>query len=160
MEQIVVGSFSRLEQSVRAGEDKAASLIKYELGFPLELTETQMAECLKFDARKAVIISQADYTLLRVILPSFGNLAPTANDARHARHMAHGLGILDGDITSLVDADVAELNRVFNAIRREYRDLSRQGLQSFLYVYCAAHGVADQQQYLVLNCTSGNIFNI
>ena len=35
-----------------------------------------------------------------------------------------------------------------------------QGKRTFLFVYAAGHGVADQQQYMVFNGTSGNLYNI
>ena len=43
---------------------------------------------------------------------------------------------------------------------RSHASSSEKGKRSLFYVYCAGHGVADQQQYMVLNTTSGNLLNI
>ena len=53
-----------------------------------------------------------------------------------------------------------EIDKIINNIKREFLVFAENGKRTFLFVYCASHGVADQQQYMILNSTSGNLFKI
>ena len=116
---------------------------------------------------KAIILHQNDYSLLRLLQHAYGNgyakfgsLPPTKKDAKHARQIALGLGILAKDIHDLENQTLAQINKLWNRIMREFKKLHKEKKKTFLFVYAAGHGVADQQQYFLLNETSGNIFPI
>ena len=81
-------------------------------------------------------------------------------DAVNAKHIAHGFGISDSDITCIEDLPLNEINSIIIKTKKELKGLARQGKRSFLFVYGAGHGVADQEQYMILHSTSGNLFPI
>ena len=84
----------------------------------------------------------------------------TKTDAVHARQIARGFGVKQRDIKVLTNATVKELNETFTAYGKSFKSLAKVDKRAFLMVYCACHGVADQQQWMVLNATSGNVYNI
>ena len=53
-----------------------------------------------------------------------------------------------------------QIKDTFIAIKREFAGFAKNGERSFLFVYCAGHGAADQQQHMILNGISGNLCNI
>ena len=53
-----------------------------------------------------------------------------------------------------------QVNRIIVGIKKDFNRLAKEQKLSFLFVYGAGHGVADQQQYMVLNTASGNVFPI
>ena len=85
---------------------------------------------------------------------------PTKDDAVHAYQIARGFGVHKSNIIHLNGMILSQVNDTFNRLKKMYRALAKEGKRSLLLVYCAGHGVADQQQYMVLNTTSGNLLNI
>ena len=56
---------------------------------------------------------------------------------------------------------IREVDLLIIGIKKEVKALAKKGKRTFLFVYCAGHGVADQRQYMVFNAaTSGNLFSI
>lgn len=59
------------EKNMKAGSLNASSMLSSQVGQPLKLSRFQMTNCLKVSASKALIIHQEDYSLTRLIYPSF-----------------------------------------------------------------------------------------
>lgn len=89
-----------------------------------------------------------------------GDLPDTEKDAKVAKLIANGWGIEDKDILFVEDKNFAEINLILNNIKREFKALAKQGKRTFLYVYAAGHGAADQMQSMILNKTGANSFPI
>lgn len=53
-----------------------------------------------------------------------------------------------------------EIVNELDKIKKEFRVLADQGKRTFLYVYAAGHGAADQMQWMILNGTEANLFPI
>ena len=119
-----------------------------------------MTKCTPFAAKVAIIIHQDDYSLTKLIYDTFDDLPATANDAVNATHIAHGFGIADKDILYFENTVIKKMNAKIDQVKREFRDLARQGKPTFLFVYGAGHGVSGQRQFMVLNGTSGNLYPI
>ena len=68
----------------------------------------------------------------------------TAKDAKVAKALANGFGIKDKDILFLENKNKKQIDAELNKIKREFRELSRKNKRTFLYVYAAGHGAADQ----------------
>ena len=115
----------------------------------------------KFTVKTAVIIHQKNYELLRLHYPKlFQDLPATEQDAINARKLAHGFNIPDEEIIFIEDKPITEIKKILWDIARRFKALGLKGERTFLFVYCAGHGVADQRQYIVLNGTSGNLYPI
>ena len=97
---------------------------------------------------KAVIIHQADYSMTRMVncdgCRGCGDLPETKNDAEVAKVIAKGLGIKDKDILVLENMNRKQIDTVLNKIKKEFQTLAKQKKRSFVYVYAAGHGAADQ----------------
>ena len=76
---------------------------------------------------------------------AFGNLKATIRDAKNATQIARGFGIWDKDIIYIHNKTIKEVDAIIKQIKIEFRELVKKGLYSFLFVYCAGHGVADQE---------------
>ena len=111
-----------------------------------------------------MIIHQDDYSMTRMInckgCRHCGDLPATRNDAKVAKAIANGFGILDEDIVNIYNKNFKEINLILNDIKRVFKALSEAGKRTFLYVYAAGHGCADQMQHMILNATSANLFPI
>ena len=118
-----------------------------------------MSKCVDFAAKKAIILHQSDYSLTRLVEKEFVDLPQTKKDALHATQIAYGFGIAEKDITFIEDMPITAIHKVFNNVKREFIELSKKNRRTFLFVYAAGHGIADQEQLMVLNGTSGNLFN-
>ena len=165
--QSVENSYNRLTDLMHQGKDmeKAVRELATRPGEPLTLTDTQMNTTVDFFEKMLVIVTQADYSLVRQLFPekdrAFGNLPATDQDAKGARHIGHGFGIGDPNILHLKNFTIKQLSDfLHNRIKRRYRELSRKQKRCLLVIYCAGHGLADQRQWMVLNSTSGNIYPI
>ena len=55
---------------------------------------------------------------------------------------------------------VKDINLIFREGLNHFVEKNKHGCRSFLMVYCAGHGVSDQQQYFVLNELKANIVAI
>ena len=142
MVQIIESAYAKMEQSIKSEAGNNAS-IKIKIGQPLHLTQAQMTECVDFVAKKAIILYQSDYSLMRLIIPSFNNIEPTKADAKNAREIAHGFGIQNRHIIDIHNMTVKLANDVFNNVKKEFKAHSQASKRTFLFVYCAGHGVAD-----------------
>lgn len=111
-----------------------------------------------------MIIHQADYSMTRMINCSgcraCDDLPATIDDAKVAKAIANGFGIANKDIIFLADKNAREINNILNVIKKEFQTLANQKKRTFLYVYGAGHGAADQMQWMILNGTEGNLFPI
>ena len=125
---------------------------------------TEVNVCIEFAAKKAIIIYQRDYSLTRLLdcngCKSLTDLTFTKEDERVASYIAQGFGIADKDITHVEDSTVEEIDEAIREITDEFKNLGAEGKRTFLLIYCASRGVIDRQQYLILNCTSSNLYNI
>ena len=65
-----------------------------------------MSSCLDFAAKKAIIFSQADYSLTKLLFKDIDSLPVTKNDAIIGKHLAHGFGIEDRDIIYIEDMNI------------------------------------------------------
>ena len=83
-----------------------------------------MISCPDFGARKALIFHQEDYSLTKQMHPTLhGGLPTTKEDALTAKHMAHGFGIRDKDITYIEDMSIKHIDQVVDEVKREFREL-------------------------------------
>ena len=63
----------------------------------------------------------------------------------NATHIAHGFGIRDRNIVYIEDQTEQQIMNIILNIKIEFRDLGMKGFRTFLLVYCAGHGLADQE---------------
>ena len=84
----------------------------------------------------------------------------TKQDIQVATHSALGLGIAEKDIILIEDQSASEMAQVFQQITQEFKETGAQGKRSFLFVYCLGRGVLEKQQYVILNSTQENLFNV
>ena len=82
------------------------------------------------------------------------------HDIQVVTHSALGMGIPEKDILFIEDWSSSEMNQAFQQITREFMEIGAQGKRSFLYVYCLGKGVLERQQYMILNSTQENLFNL
>ena len=121
---------------------------------------TQMIKCADFVVKKAIVIHQENYNLTRLVEKGFDDLPTTRRDASYAAQIARGFGISDSDITYIEDMPNYSMNQTFDNLKKEFFELAEEGKRTFLLVYATGHGVVDQQQYMVLNATSGNMYDL
>lgn len=50
-----------------------------------------------------------------------GSLPSTKEDALTAKHMAHGFGIRDKDITYIEDMNIKHIDQVVDEVKKEFR---------------------------------------
>jgi hypothetical protein len=104
---IVETTHKRWKESLSAGKGVPDMLKEcYILGEPLPKTSIQLRNTVDFVAKKAIIITQSDYSLTRLVDTRLGNLPATKNDAVDAKEIAHGFGIIDDDILEIEDMPV------------------------------------------------------
>ena len=98
-----------------------------------------------FEVKKALIFHQSDYSLTRLIAgcQNLKDLETTKDEAAKATYIAHGLGIMDANITYIEDMAAHEIEEIFNEIIEEFSELEKQGKKTFLFVYGAGAGVID-----------------
>ena len=109
----------------------------------------------QFDHLECWIIYQDDYATLRS-KPDFktlGDLPEVINDAIKARTIALGANIPALNITTLPNLTKKSFDQMYKQWFKTFMLRTKAGERSFLLVYVAGHGVADMQQYFVLNCT-------
>ena len=56
-----------------------------------------------------------------------------------------------------------EIDEALESIKKEVRLLNGMGKKSFVFVYCAGHGMIDhvsKQQFFLLNSTNNNLFGV
>jgi len=62
------------------------------------------------------------------------------------------LGVPEENIKTKTDQNLKDFNTYLTKeLKNRLMKKATENIQSFLFVYCAGHGVADQQQYFVLN---------
>ena len=78
--------------------------------------EEQVAECIKFAAKKALIFHQKNYSLTQMLdcegCKSCKNLETTTYDKYIATYHAKGFGIEEKDITYIEDMTIDEINEI------------------------------------------------
>ena len=106
-----------------------------------------MNRCEDFAVRKAVIIHQEDYCMARMIdekgSAQWYDLPNTKRDAELAIEIAKGFGVEQGDISMIEDWTREEIVELLDGIKKEVRLLNGMGKKSFVFVYCAGHGMID-----------------
>ena len=104
-----------------------------------------MTECIDFVAKKAIIFRQADYSLTKLVHQEFVHLPITKNASMHATQMARGFGVLDKDITYIEDMTIEHVDKVVKRIEKSIKALAEEGKRTFLFIYCAGHGLVNKQ---------------
>ena len=79
------------------------------------------------------------------------DLPDCKEDNKKARELAIAFGIPKKNIKSITNKSGPEVDKIFNKLKRDIYNKTEDGKQIFLMVYCAGHGVSDQQQYMVMN---------
>lgn len=115
-----------------------------------------------FALKVAWIFHQSDYSKLRKAegCGKLGDLPTTKKDKVNAYRAAKKMGIPDEEIHYWTGMSSKELGKMIRKETHRLSDYTMADKQVFLFVYCAGHGVADSQQYFVLNDASHNLFPV
>lgn len=112
-----------------------------------------------FALKLAWIFHQADYSELRKAegCSKMGDLPTTEQDKENAIAAARRMGIPDEEIHCFTGVRAKELDQHWRRLLRRMMEYCLEGKRMFMFLYCAGHGVADQQQYFVLNDAEHNL---
>ena len=77
-----------------------------------------------------------------------------------ATEIAHGFGITDKDIIYIENRTKDDYMNIITKLKQEFKALGKAKKHTFLFVYAAGHGVAEQVQLMVTNAISGNLLTL
>lgn len=120
-----------------------------------------LKQVLKTNKENAIADAAGDAKKIAEINAAFkntdnlGNLDQADEDAENARKTALKMGIPNDKIHMLTNKGSKEINahikKVTERLKRAAIENKRDGTESLLFIYCAGHGCADQQQHFVLS---------
>ena len=105
----------------------------------------------EFAAKYALIFANEKYDELRKADEGMGDLKWTKDDLMNALATVNMMGIPEKNILKLVDSSKTDLNNIITKLAKIVKDHAKKKENILIYSYAAGHGVADHQQYYLLN---------
>ena len=110
----------------------------------------------KFAAKYAIIYANEKYDELRKIDKHLADLRWTKNDLINSQATISMMDIPAENVTKLVDSTRKEVMTFDSIMAKKIKQHQKNGETIMIYAYVAGHGVADNQQYFLLNTADVN----